>query len=98
MLFGIDKIAKVLHFHSKNDMQPKVKTDLRNVLVAYQNRNATNKAINILLTRFPWNYPEAIKNIEKDREKPLVFYNFPPINLALGRGNKNDKAISHRLN
>ncbi|MGP1924488.1 MAG: hypothetical protein ACTS73_06290 [Arsenophonus sp. NEOnobi-MAG3] len=54
-------------------MQPKVKAELHKEIWLAERRNATNKALYILLARFSAKYPAGMKKLEKDREELLAF-------------------------
>ncbi len=50
--------------------------------------NAANKTFNILLIRFLV-YPKEMKELEKDKEERLAFYDLPLSKLVI---NKNDES------
>lgn len=76
----VHKTANVLTSLPKS-VQPKVKSELREVWLA-ENRQSANKALDMLLAKYSAKYPAAIKKLTKDREELLAFYDFPAAHWA----------------
>ncbi|WGE30902.1 IS256 family transposase (plasmid) [Edwardsiella tarda] len=76
----VHKTANVLTSLPKS-VQPKVKSELRDVWLA-ENRESANKALDGVLARYADKYPVAMKKLTKDREELLAFYDFPAAHWA----------------
>ena len=76
----VHKTANVLASLSKS-VQPKVKSELRDIWLA-EDRGSANKALNGILAKYGDKYPAAMKKLTKDREELLAFYDFPAAHWA----------------
>ncbi|MGP1924153.1 MAG: transposase [Arsenophonus sp. NEOnobi-MAG3] len=56
-------------------MQPKIKAELWEIWLT-ESCDASNKALHVFLARFLAKYPATMKQLEKDQEELLAFYNF----------------------
>ncbi|KAB5494276.1 IS256 family transposase [Serratia sp. RJAL6] len=76
----VHKTANVLASLPKS-MQPKVKSELREIWLA-EDRESANKALDGVLAKYGDKYSAAMKKLTKDREELLAFYDFPATHWA----------------
>ncbi|MGP1923849.1 MAG: transposase [Arsenophonus sp. NEOnobi-MAG3] len=70
------KTVNVLASLSKGT-KPKLKLNCRRSSHTREPRNAANKILDVLSTRFSVKYPAAMKRLKKYREELLVSYDLP---------------------
>ncbi|MGP1956466.1 MAG: hypothetical protein ACTS8H_01690 [Arsenophonus sp. NC-PE1-MAG3] len=68
----------------------KVKVELGGEVWLAESRDATNKALNILLARLSAKYTAAMRMLEKNKEKTTGILSLPISTLGINKNNKSD--------